>query len=331
MSAHLDRDTVQRLIEEIEVIISSHLIWIRQLNQALHFDTSQLEDSTRADAHLKTPFGQWYYSAERHPLADFPDYDAMGVIQKGMHEAAATLFRDSERFGRINEEDFDLAMTLALNLNTSLRGLQMEIVGELLATDPLTGCLGRRGMLDKLLGEQERAQRLGKVCCIALMDFDHFKKINDERGHQAGDAALKQGMKFIQSHLRKYDSLFRYGGEEFLLCLPDTPMQVACNIVERLRSGIEYLKIIPPDGQAFNITASFGLVELSKGRSVEASIDAADQALYKAKRGGRNWVEVEEQGLRFARSDLAAFKKAGPESVQAVLNSSTKIFLKVDA
>lgn len=328
MSAHRDRDTVQRFIEEIEVIITSHLIWVRQLNQALHFDASQLEDSMSSDAYIKTPFGQWYYTAERHPLADFPDFEMMGPIQREMHEAAASLFRDLEQFGRMNEEDFDHAMTLALNLNTSLRGLQMEIMGELLATDPLTGCLGRRGMLDKLMGEQARAQRLGKVCCICLMDFDFFKRINDERGHQAGDAALKQGMKFIQSHLRKYDSLFRYGGEEFLLCLPDTPMQVACNIVERLRAGLENLRITPPDGRPFNVTASFGLVELSKHRSVEASIDAADQALYKAKRGGRNWVEVEGNRL-FAGKDLETFRNAGPEA--ALADSPVKNFLKVDA
>lgn len=290
----IEREHVQHLLEGIEITIAAHLLWIKQFNHSLHFDSAQLEGELDQDARLKSPFGQWYYfGKDRSHLLERPDFESMKKTQHEMHMVAGRLAIDCLHFGKIIEEDYDLFMSLSLQLNATLRSLQMDIIGELLATDPLTGCFGRRGMLLKLRGEQERSERLQKPCCIFLMDFDHFKQVNDTRGHPAGDAVLKQGMRFIASRLRKYDSLYRYGGEEFLACLPDTPIYDALDIVERLRAGLEELAFLPPAGEPFHITASFGLVELPITGPVESAIAAADQALYRAKENGRNRVEVD--------------------------------------
>lgn len=293
MGLPLDRELVLHLLEEIEIVLTAHQIWLKRFNQALLFDGAALAENDKPDAYLYSSFGEWYYSTGLDHITQHPEFIEVGKIQKEMHEAAKRLCTDRRQFSRMQEEDYDLCMSLSVHLNTLLRSLQMDIVGELMTTDPLTGCFGRRGMLEKLKGEQDRAVRLGKTACIVLMDFDHFKQINDTLGHSAGDAALRQGIRFILSHLRKYDSLFRYGGEEFLACLPDTPMPDAINIVERLRAGLEKLEILPQEGAPFSVTASFGLVELLESRSVDQSIAAADHALYRAKQGGRNWVEVE--------------------------------------
>jgi diguanylate cyclase (GGDEF)-like protein len=172
-----------------------------------------------------------------------------------------------------------------------LRRVQLDIIGELLTTDSLTGCASRRGMLSRLREEQERALRIQRPCCLCLLDFDHFKRVNDERGHPAGDAVLRQSLRFVTGVLRKYDSIYRYGGEEFLICLPGSPMKDAAIVVERIRAGLESLPIRLPSGETMSVTASFGLTEMHPRRPVEEAIADADMALIRAKENGRNRLE----------------------------------------
>jgi diguanylate cyclase (GGDEF)-like protein len=175
-----------------------------------------------------------------------------------------------------------------------LRRVQLEIIGELLTTDSLTGCASRRGMMTRLREEQERALRIQRPCCLCLIDFDRFKRINDERGHPAGDAVLRQSLRFVTSVLRKYDSIYRYGGEEFLICLPGSPIKDAALIVERIRAGLESLPIRLPSGETIFVTASFGLAEMHPRRTVEEAIADSDMALLRAKENGRNRLELWE-------------------------------------
>jgi len=99
-------------------------------------------------------------------------------------------------------------------------------------------------------------------------------------------------MSFVASVLRKYDIAFRYGGEEFLLCLPGTPLDDAVQVIERVRAGLERLPIAVPGKHRLNVTASFGLAQIQPGKPVEDSIGQADEALLRAKQNGRNRVEV---------------------------------------
>jgi diguanylate cyclase (GGDEF)-like protein len=147
-------------------------------------------------------------------------------------------------------------------------------------------------MISRLQAEQERAGRIQRPCCICLMDFDRFKRVNDDLGHPAGDAVLRQGMHFAASVLRKYDTVYRYGGEEFLFCLPSTPLHDAEQVIERIRAGLELLPIQLPNKQKMHVTASFGLAEIIQGKPVEDTITVADQALLQAKANGRNRVEI---------------------------------------
>ena len=292
MSLPLERDEIQRQTEELEVIIAAHLAWFKHINRALVYGNSVQPVDLMEDAHLRTPFGQWYYGQPPHPLEESPDFAELGALQQAMHKAAREALRDTTQGRRPRPEIYDRCIDLALRLNTSLRRMQLEIIGELLSTDSLTGCASRRGMLAKLREEQERAQRIQRPCCVCLLDFDRFKKVNDELGHPAGDAVLRQGMRFVASALRKYDSVYRYGGEEFLLCLPGTPIKDAGLVVERIREGLERLPIRLPNGEHYTVTASFGLAEMLPNRPVEEAIANADIALLRAKELGRNRVEL---------------------------------------
>lgn len=291
MSLPLEREEIQHLTEELEVIIAAHLAWFKHINRVLVYGQSVPQSDLAEDAHIRSPFGQWYYGHNPHPLKESPDFQEMGALQQAMHAAAREALMDALDGRQPRPEVYDRCIDLALRLNTSLRRTQLEIIGELLSTDSLTGCASRRGMLVKLREEQERSLRIQRPCCVCLLDFDRFKRVNDELGHPAGDAVLRQGMKFVASALRKYDSVYRYGGEEFLICLPGSPLKDAGLVVERIREGLERLPIRLPSGDHYSVTASFGLAEMQPRRPVEEAIASADMALLRAKENGRNRVE----------------------------------------
>ena len=123
-----------------------------------------------------------------------------------------------------------------------------------------------------------------------MMDLDLFKSVNDKYGHLAGDKVLIGFAHYIMAHLRPYDKLFRYGGEEFLICLADTDLETGRVIMDRLRDELASLPQNGNEKGPFNVTVSFGLSALDPNLSVEQSIDRADKALYAAKTKGRNCI-----------------------------------------
>lgn len=292
MSLPLEREEIQQLTEDLEVIIAAHLAWFKHINRTLVCASQVNKADLAEDAHLRSPFGQWYYSRESSPLEESLDYQELGTTQQAMHAATRLALLDILDGRRPPPGLYDQCIDLALRLNTTLRRMQLEIIGELLTTDSLTGCATRRGMLVRLREEHERAMRIQRPCCLCLLDFDHFKRVNDEHGHPAGDAVLRQGMKFIAGALRKYDSIYRYGGEEFLICLPGTPIKDAALVVERIREGLERQPIRLADGSLMHVTASFGMAEMQPKLPVEETIANADMALIQAKENGRNRVEL---------------------------------------
>lgn len=292
MPLPLDREKTQKLTEELETVIAAHLAWFKRFSRVLVCGCEAEDCETAADAYRQSPFGQWYYGSNPHPLADHAIFQDMAELQQALHEAARKAIDTVAAGRRPSARLHDTCIDLSLKLNTKLRHLQLEIIGDLLATDPLTGCYTRRGMIGRLQAEQERAQRIQRPCSLCLIDFDRFKQVNDRHGHPAGDAVLKQGMSFVASVLRKYDIVFRYGGEEFLLCLPGTPLDDAAQVIERIRSGLEKLPITLPGKHKLHVTASFGLTEIRSDKPVEDSIARADEALLQAKQNGRNRVEV---------------------------------------
>ncbi len=129
--------------------------------------------------------------------------------------------------------------------------------------DPLTGCLNRRGILERLKEELERSERTGEPLCVAMCDLDHFKKINDTYGHQTGDDVLKGFVHIIRSQLRPYDQIGRLGGEEFLIIIPNITEAYAKNTLERLNKIIYDTEVITCIGKV-KITVSIGGIIVKK-------------------------------------------------------------------
>ena len=154
--------------------------------------------------------------------------------------------------------------------------------------DSLTGVLSRRAVLEALNEEVERAKRHGDDLACLMLDLDRFKTINDRYGHQFGDKALRRIAEVIAKLCRAYDHLGRYGGEEFLLILPETRIDGAVAFAERVRLAVEETAL---NGDDERLTLSIGVAEwLSDDGSPETLIAEADQALFEAKAAGRNQV-----------------------------------------
>lgn len=157
-------------------------------------------------------------------------------------------------------------------------------------TDALTGLLNRTGLEKLRQDAAAHAQSLNTPYCVAVLDIDHFKHINDTLGHAAGDEVLRVVGQQIARGVRGGDIAVRYGGEEFVVIMPSTPLSGARTVVERIRSDIAAVAGIPAP-----VTISAGLAAGLAGRDEPESIfQRADQALYRAKRRGRNRVEVSE-------------------------------------
>ena len=155
--------------------------------------------------------------------------------------------------------------------------------------DPLTGIFNRRAILDRLKAEISRAKREGGRLSIGMCDLDHFKKVNDTCGHQAGDEALVAFTRCIQANLRAYDCVGRYGGEEFLVIAAGARGQNEDALYERLRAKIADAVIKTKAGD-ISITVSIGVAPGTDQSTVETLVAAADAALYRAKANGRNRV-----------------------------------------
>ena len=159
---------------------------------------------------------------------------------------------------------------------------------ELARFDSLTGVLSRRAVLEALNEEVERAKRHGDGLACLMLDLDRFKTINDKYGHQFGDKALRRIARVIAELCRAYDHLGRYGGEEFLLVLPETRIDGAVAYAERVRRAVEKTAL---NGDDERLTLSIGVAEwLSDDGSPDTLIAEADQALFEAKAAGRNQV-----------------------------------------
>ena len=180
------------------------------------------------------------------------------------------------------------AQTIMLIVITSHR-LQMDLQQQ--AThDPLTNVFNRRALITLAERDIARSNRRGTLISVLMIDADHFKKINDAYGHAAGDAVLIAIAQKIQAGLRTEDILARFGGEEFVVMLPDTSLKHACEVADRMRLAISNIALpVLPEGHRF--TVSIGVAER---RGVQQSFDElvamADQALYQAKKNGRNKV-----------------------------------------
>jgi diguanylate cyclase (GGDEF)-like protein/PAS domain S-box-containing protein len=180
---------------------------------------------------------------------------------------------------------------IALVSDITERKRTEELLKQAALTDPLTGLLNRRAFEEQLAAELSRSDHHPQSFCLILSDIGHFKEVNDTHGHDTGDDVLRHISSLLRRRLRRADTLARWGGEEFIMLLPDTDMEGGGTIAEELRRVVEASPAETPRGR-IGVTMSFGLVVRSAAQTAEELMSAADEQLYAAKAAGRNRVKA---------------------------------------
>jgi len=229
-----------------------------------------------------------------------------GEYYKHVEHCARKIRRTNDVDEIIGILDMVLAETKGLQFSDEVRAAQAQVrhaeqkiellkdelaqLRELVHTDQMTGAFSRRGLNEIFMREAARADRGDTSLCAALLDLDNFKQINDTHGHPFGDSVLMHLVAVAKDTLRPSDIIARFGGEEFVILLPDIDIEKATFVINRLQKNLEKKNLSQPDNQPFFFTFSAGVTIRKFNELQNSVIKRADEALYRAKNAGKNQV-----------------------------------------
>jgi diguanylate cyclase (GGDEF)-like protein len=257
-------------------------------------DDPGIELLRRASRPVATPHLAARSSLLAHRLRGLDAPGGLGVPLLIQHRLIGALVVGAKEDGQpYPSEEQDLLTLLAHHVASVFENARLF---ESATYESLTGLLRREAILEQLDRELERAQRYGRPLTLAMADLDYFKEVNDRYGHLAGDTLLKAISQAASEGLRSTDWIGRYGGEEFLVVLPETDIAGAVSVAEKIRSLVQSTAVPMADGSLARVTISIGLASLRdnhpRGERLSARdlIAAADRSLYEAKNKGRNRI-----------------------------------------
>ena len=217
------------------------------------------------------------------------EYNELIETHDRFHKLVAKLLKHYKEGKMIKEGLYDEAF----NCHHKLIGILTEINNSFEFVknqmDTLTQCWNRKMFVELIKTEHSKSKRKQSDFCLAFFDIDHFKMINDKFGHECGDFVLQHVIELTRHNLREYDSIGRWGGEEFIILLPETSLTQANEIIERVKSAIEQELFIYKKN-IIRVTASFGISTFQEKRSYKEMIRTADMLMYEAKKAGRNRI-----------------------------------------
>jgi diguanylate cyclase (GGDEF)-like protein len=238
-------------------------------------------------------FGPWREAAQRHQVKSVLALPLSGGTQQGQRGLFVLYADVADYFDAVGVGVFDaLAHLFSAVLARSEREAELARAAN---CDTLTGLANRQGLALLETGLR-RLTPLDPPCAVLMVDIDHFKRINDEHGHPAGDRVLAAVAAVLRETVRASDAVARWGGEEFVICLPRVAPATAQQLAEKLCARVQATPLVVNDKVQVRLTLSVGLTQLQPGEALEAAVERADVALYAAKRAGRNRVMRAEAG-----------------------------------
>ena len=282
---------LQEIVDHLEKATEETAEWLAQFHRSAVCKIEPASSLVADDPHQDTEFGCWYEANRGIGVFEQDAFISLAAIHQALYSHAGILARRAWRDNKVPVEEYEALLVKVSAFNDQARRLAKAFRAALSDLDPLTGIQTRNTMEGDLKREQHRVVRTGQPCCIALVDIDHFKAVNDSYGHLAGDRVLAVLTGILSNSLRPYDSIYRFGGEEFLLCLPDTRPEGAKSILERI---CKHISNTPIDigTEELGITVSIGVAQIAPRRPISEIIARADKALYLGKGNGRNQVQI---------------------------------------
>lgn len=279
-------------MRELEAAMEETRQWLALFHRALVCRLRPDPEVVTEDAHRMSRFGRWYSTNRDDDIFSQPAFAMLVGMHQGLYAHAAILAVRGWKDDGIPAEEYDALLHKIDSFNEQAGRMARAFRAALSDLDPLTGTNTRMTMERELMREQQRMRRSGRPCSIAIADIDRFKSVNDTYGHQAGDRVLARVTRIIEDTLRPYDSIYRFGGEEFLICLPDSGPEDARRVLDRVRKTISETAIPIDKGDPLSVTVSFGVAQLVPRRNLKDIMERADRALYEAKNNGRDQVVV---------------------------------------
>lgn len=272
-----------------------HLDWLKQLTQAV----SVRDGAAMPEAHHeRCEFGKWLHGEGAKLVRDKSHHAHLVEVHAAMHRV---VYEIADMMGQ-NRDSLPLyalmrkAENYSLDIGNEVAMLNSMVIMTNYNKDPMTGGLTRRSLERVMINQLEISKATETPFCLLMCDVDHFKQINDNHGHTAGDRAIVRFAETLRSNLRQADLLFRFGGDEFLIMLPSTGYAQGLDVAEKLRAAVSGLRM-ETERDGFDMCASFGLLEVCGSKTafidselVNNLIKECDQRLYLAKHRGRNQV-----------------------------------------
>jgi diguanylate cyclase len=286
------RVDLQKIVEELDHAAEETARWLGLFHRSAICKTEPDPELIIEDAHSETRFGRWYSENRGSGVFDQDAFLTLAAAHEALFNHVSIVARRAWRDDKVPVGEYDALLSKIDVFEDQSKRLAKAFRAALSDLDPLTGIQTRGNMERDLRREQQRALRTAQPCCLALVDIDHFKKVNDNHGHLIGDKVLGAVTRTLEDSLRPYDSIYRFGGEEFLVCLPDTGPEEARRVLERIRKKIAVMEVGIGGADVLTVTVSVGVAQLSPRRPIEEITERADRALYLAKEAGRDQVRV---------------------------------------
>lgn len=297
----LSQDDARKVLGELNQALFNHEQWAETINRTLACRLTPDQADLATDAHHKCRFGQWIRSPHGETLAGHPGMAEMMTAHERMHRYCRTILLSSVRSETVELQDYERFTNALKQLRIEINTIKHELEETIHSLDPLTGATKGIGMLTRLREQQDLVKRKAHSCCLAIIVVDDFKTLIEKHGAAMGDRVLAAFAHQAKDQLRLFDFLFRYGGEEFLLCLPNAHIEAGFDVVDHLRKIFADVTFEDKDGAPFHVTLSGGLTPLDADVSVEESIGRADKALYAATAAGRDRVVVWDASMTQGR------------------------------
>lgn len=286
----------RHFIIELDAAVEAHMDWTRRVMRCAVLRASPGEDVLASEAHILCRFGHWFASQK----SDFENLDArkaqqVEVVHQAMHDAIRAICANilAGQPGAAN--DLAVFEESQSELTGLMAGFKTQFLADAVCNDPLTGLPLRYGIEDEFVQAQRAVRREHTQLYVAMIDVDHFKRINDQYGHSIGDRALRHLTDSLTSVLRPNEPLFRFGGEEFLLLMQCTSREAAAIAANRIIEQVRNSPMALEDAaQPITMTITLGLARVQHDETLDDVVARADQALYAGKHSGRDRYVIQD-------------------------------------